>query len=862
MDYIVTPRVPDVLMQKGRRVFKGTLYLMTHHLLFNSDNSNEQELWIAYSTIQSVDLKSYTNNEDAEFEIHISCKNFLYIQFTIFSEKIAYDVFASLKKLINITSVESHYAFFYKPVKKFTSTNGWSLYDPIKEYKRLGVGEPGNEWRITAVNKNYTFSRTYPQKLFVPASITDNVLNYAVKFRSKGRIPVLSYIHRKNGMSITRSSQPMVGIKQNRSMQDEKLVEEIFATAKQNKSQNYKNLIVDARSSTNAMANIAMGAGYENVEHYKGSRLEYLKIENIHVVRDSLNRLIEISRNSTSGYLSKSEIDKTGWLKHIHTLLEGSLLIIKTIDLYNSHVLVHCSDGWDRTSQLVAISEVCLDPYYRTIEGFEVLVEKDWISFGHKFSHRCGLLAKDSANLNEKLTSTASKIFNTSGNKESTTSNTISNTINAVSNFTSAASKFLKKGAANITNQKDQVPQASSVDSISKNSSLPRETSPIFTQFLDCIYQLWIQNPTQFEFNDDFLVQLNTHVYSSQFGTFLFNSEYERRVFRHEGKDLSQCTYSVWDWFNSNKEDYINPLYEPPTKDSPDIVRDSPEAIDQFEKIINNESLHSLPTETQARNKVIYPKTNERVIKYWSKLYNRSDDDMNGLEQTHGSSSNIVNESHSNASPTGITKPPLPSNQRTSSSSITTPLDYNSLAATITDTSTTTGHLSNGNSTTTSTYPNSFSYINSNPNSNQSINSLYRSSPSSNHSLHSNSHDSVYSLLGKERNEKPAVASAEELDILYGSPFQSLKSVSKLSDTNSDHTALSSTDTNPLNISTTTATNDEESRPPLSTSSSSQQIRSPEYYTQPDYSQIKNNTSISSIPQMATTESTFVHPLE
>jgi len=46
MDYIVTPRVPDVIMKKGRKVFKGTLYLMTHHLLFNSDNSNEQELWV------------------------------------------------------------------------------------------------------------------------------------------------------------------------------------------------------------------------------------------------------------------------------------------------------------------------------------------------------------------------------------------------------------------------------------------------------------------------------------------------------------------------------------------------------------------------------------------------------------------------------------------------------------------------------------------------------------------------------------------------------------------------------------------------------------------------------------------------
>jgi len=31
-------------------------------------------------------------------------------------------------------------------------------------------------------------------------------------------------------------------------------------------------------------------------------------------------------------------------------------------------VLVHCSDGWDRTSQVVALAELMLDPYYRTIE--------------------------------------------------------------------------------------------------------------------------------------------------------------------------------------------------------------------------------------------------------------------------------------------------------------------------------------------------------------------------------------------------------------------------------------------------------------------------------------------------------------
>lgn len=58
-------------------------------------------------------------------------------------------------------------------------------------------------------------------------------------------------------------------------------------------------------------------------------------------------------------------------------------MVVESILKQNANVLVHCSDGWDRTAQMCALAQQLLDPYFRTLEGFLVLIEKDWCSFGH-----------------------------------------------------------------------------------------------------------------------------------------------------------------------------------------------------------------------------------------------------------------------------------------------------------------------------------------------------------------------------------------------------------------------------------------------------------------------------------------------
>lgn len=39
-------------------------------------------------------------------------------------------------------------------------------------------------------------------------------------------------------------------------------------------------------------------------------------------------------------------------------------------------------------TQVLSLAEIMLDPHYRTIDGFKLLIEKEWLSFGHRFTHR------------------------------------------------------------------------------------------------------------------------------------------------------------------------------------------------------------------------------------------------------------------------------------------------------------------------------------------------------------------------------------------------------------------------------------------------------------------------------------------
>ena len=88
-----------------------------------------------------------------------------------------------------------------------------------------------------------------------------------------------------------------------------------------------------------------------------------------------------------------SSLENTGWYEYIRRTLKYSNDIVAKI-ISNNSILIHCPEGSDYTLLLSSLSQILVDPYYRTIEGLAILIEKDWLSFGYQFGFRGGLFLK------------------------------------------------------------------------------------------------------------------------------------------------------------------------------------------------------------------------------------------------------------------------------------------------------------------------------------------------------------------------------------------------------------------------------------------------------------------------------------
>ncbi|XP_074864336.1 phosphatidylinositol-3,5-bisphosphate 3-phosphatase MTMR8 isoform X2 [Carettochelys insculpta] len=384
MEHITTPKVENVKLldrYTNRKPANGTLYLTATHLIYVDASAEvRKETWILHHHIATVEKLPLTTSG---CPLLIHCKNFRVAHFVIGHERDCHEVYTSLLKLSQPVKPEELYAFSYNPkMPKDNREIGWKLIDLKVDYQRMGI--PNDYWEITDANKDYEVCNTYPPEIVVPKAASKATVVGSSKFRSRGRIPVLSYLYQENNAAICRCSQPLSGLSA-RCLEDEQMLQ---AIRQANPGSPFM-YVVDTRPKLNAMANRAAGKGYENEDNYDNIHFKFIGIENIHVMRSSLQKLLEACEAkspSMSDFLTG--LESSGWLRHIKAVMDAGVFLAKAVKEEKASVLVHCSDGWDRTAQVCSLASILLDPFYRTFKGLMVLIEKEWIAMGHKFSHR------------------------------------------------------------------------------------------------------------------------------------------------------------------------------------------------------------------------------------------------------------------------------------------------------------------------------------------------------------------------------------------------------------------------------------------------------------------------------------------
>ncbi|TYZ68536.1 hypothetical protein PybrP1_000160 [[Pythium] brassicae (nom. inval.)] len=355
---------------------------------------------------------------------------------------------------------------------------GHAIYDLRADFARMGVDLAGGPFRVTELNRSYTMCPTYPPTLVVPAAMTDREVASVAEFRSKGRLPICCFVHARNSASIWRCAQPKRGLLNAQSAADDRHVMHIAASNRHRR----RVWIADCRPELNARVNTLTGGGTESASHAHAS-VSFLNIANIHAMRESLEavRALVASGSADLDFAWLARVEDTKWLGHVRLVLAAALRVADAVE-NGTTVLVHCSDGWDRTGQLCALAQLLLDPHYRTLEGFAHVVEKEWVRVGHKFHDRVG-------------------------------------------------------------------PGASETE----------EQSPVFLQFLDCVWQLWRQFPTYFEFTGELLACVADATMSGRYGTFLGNCDRERAAW-----GVATRTASLWTHVLGHRAKYQNPFYRPP----------------------------------------------------------------------------------------------------------------------------------------------------------------------------------------------------------------------------------------------------------------------------------------------------------
>jgi hypothetical protein len=258
--------------------------------------------------------------------------------------------------------------------------------------------------------------------------------------------------------------------------------------------------------------------------------------------------------------------------------------IVNCLYVYQRNVfLEELKNNLDCSCILVSLVKICFDKKYRTISGLENLIQKEWFLVGHPFNKRYQPASQFNLNSDEFIMSNEND-----GKRRSS--------LNSMTSIKTTTATNIEQA----------------------NADQPiNDMAPSFLLFLDCLFQMTIQYPNEFEYNEFYLINLWDYSCSGLSFSYSFNGIAEWSYYLNNQNFIDSSNLTLGSFLKGTvpkfEDGYLKYIFD--TNNYFWL-----EHLTQDSDKINS---HFLNKNFNSSDVVLIPNDKIYLIKFWSRCYLR-----------------------------------------------------------------------------------------------------------------------------------------------------------------------------------------------------------------------------------------------